>query len=176
MKTIIEVLVLFFIAANVITEWVNRKTLSPFTNPMSAYLAGVKWASLQVAGFLGLALALPLVARQFGDVPSFLSLGLADLAIVVVVATKWIIYESGNAAEKAALERVHVIAAGVAFAGTNLALLMYTWNHGPRWALFAALGAPVSAALFARFAPKQTSVEEKVYAALLMFSLLILFH
>lgn len=175
MRILILILILFFITANVITEFVNRKALPPLSNPMSSYLAGVQLAWLQDAGFFALAAALPLVAGVFHDTVCSASLYVASFAILIVVATKWIIHESGSTAEQALMERIHVVAAGVAFAGTNLALLIYTWHSGGL-AFGAALAAPISATLFARFKPGATAVEEKSYTALLMLSLIALFH
>jgi len=174
MHLIILTLVLFFIATNIITEFVNRKTLSPLTNPMSSYLAGVPLAWLQDLGFGALAVALLILPLIFPfSMLEIATFYLSAVAIAGVVGTKWVIQESGNLAERALMERIHVICAGIAFAGTTLGLLLYTWPHDGL-AFGAGVGAVISAALFARFAPKQTALEEKSYTALLMISLLAL--
>ena len=137
---------------------------------MSAYLAGVKLASLQDAGFIALAIALPFIAYVFGGsyTVQALALYVAAVALVAVVVTKLAIHDHSWSADKALLERVHIICAGVAFSGVELALLIHTWGHGLPFVL--TLAGPAVTFLLYRFAAanEADALEEKSLAALQM--------
>ena len=137
---------------------------------MSAYLAGVKLASLQDAGFIALAIALPFIAYVFGGGYTIQALALyvAAVALVAVVVTKLAIHDNPSSLDAPALERIHIICAGVAFSGVELALLIHTWGHGLPFAL--TLAGPLVTFLLYRFAPhsEADAIEEKALAAFQM--------
>ena len=160
----------FFILSNAAVEYANRTTMNWMQQPMSAYLAAVKLSWLQDAGFLVLAAALPFIGHLFGTaltVPA-LALDMAAIALVIVVATKLDIHDHPGSADNAQLERVHIISAGLAFSGVELALLIHTWAHGLPFAL--TLAGPFVAFLLYRFAKadEADALEEKAVAALQM--------
>jgi hypothetical protein len=162
----------FFVLSNVITEFINRKALPPFRNPLSAYLTEVKWFQLQDAGYLILAFSLPAMGWYLGGLWPEILMSLSGVALVSVVITKLVIhYGNVNQFIVGDLEKVHVGSAGVAFASITVALLIHSWLT-PTFPFICALLAPLSAAAFARFAPNKTPLEEKCYTFFLLIALI----
>ena len=160
----------FFILSNAAVEYANRATMNWMQQPMSAYLAAVKLSWLQDAGFIALAAALPFIAYVFGGGYTIQALALyvAAVALVVVVATKLDIHAHPSSLDAPMLEHIHIICAGIAFSGVELALLIHTWGHGLPFAL--TLAGPFVAFLLYRFAKadEADALEEKAVAALQM--------
>lgn len=171
MTLLILVLTGIFIAANVYAEWLNRKTMPWWTNPLSAYLAAVPGARVQSAGYIVFAANMVLIAVARGRVvPAILLIGGA-IALLNVVWTKWEALRKPS--EQAQIMREHVLSAAIAFGLTTVAILTLAW--GAAWTAFVlALAAPVSAGLFWWFERADTTLEEKTYTALLLTSLVVL--
>jgi hypothetical protein len=166
-------LVIAFILANIITEAVNAPAMNPLIQPMSAYLAGKKLSWLQDAGFFALGGALLSLGHIWGSFGISLA---ACIAIVVVVLTKWWIVDAHlNGTEASRLERLHVISAGVAFAGAALMILLHTWStHG--FAFWITCIGVAFTVLYQRFGvpAEADAVEEKVFTSCLMAAILSL--
>ncbi|MHB8406326.1 MAG: hypothetical protein ACYDCJ_12980 [Gammaproteobacteria bacterium] len=166
---------LFFLLANAATEWLNRKTMNPLTQPMSAYLTNVPMARLQQLGFFGLAVAEVLLAFAFmPDILASVGMLAAAGAVTAVVETKRLMdHAIGN--HYTELEKWHVFAAGVAFVVTDVVLLRHFWmTQSIGW--YAAVGAPIFSLMFYKLGPtkERGAVEEKVSTLLLMVSILAL--
>src|SRR5574337_44090 len=158
MRDILFTLISMFVAGNVLTEWRNRKTLPWMSNPMSSYLAHVPWSWMQDVGFVALAAALALLSR--GSTLSGILFLLGTASLFMAVLNKYI----------STLSKFHKISAAVPYTSVNAALLVRAWNTGGVSKLFA-LAAIGVAFLFMRFAPSQTSLEEKAVTACLMVAL-----
>lgn len=146
------ILVGLFIAGNLAVSVRNKATLNPWKTVMSDYLAGHPWSDLQDTGFFSLALALVLLsfvlhAGAWVSVP----LWVAACALVVVIVTKLVIDANPSAPDRNTLERLHVIAAGLAFSGVLAALLIYGYSAN-RVAFGLACLAPAVTFLCYRFA------------------------
>ncbi len=167
MSLIPLVLVLFFIAANIFAE-LMRKDLNPLVDPMSSYLTG-PYGAVQSASYVGLSVCLMLLFPRLSAPAWHISLIVAAIAVLTVVATKWIMLS--NSTQHASLERIHVIAAGLAFLGVTIAEIVFFWHTQYELLSFAA---PASAVAWSRLAPTKTALEEKSYAALICVGLLVI--
>lgn len=148
------ILIGLFIAGNIAVSLRNRATLNPWKTVMSDYLAGHPWSDLQDTGFFSLALALPILSFVLhAGVWVTAPLWVAGVALVVVVVTKLVIDASPTAPDRDTLERLHVIAAGLAFSGVLAALLIYSYSAN-RVAFGLACLAPAVTFLCYRFASK----------------------
>ena len=124
-------LALAFTLGNALTEYVNRATLNPLQQPLSAYLTAPKLGWLQSLCYLGFAAALPLTAVYFdGPLRERIAFYIAGGALEVVVGTKWIIKFNPDIHD--AVEEFHVISAGIAFLCCSLGL--YFHNEGTKMA------------------------------------------
>ncbi len=166
MTHIIIILIFGFVASNVIVEAYNIKGMSPLTNPMSAYLAGVPLFWLQDAGYVAMSFALILTGTLWP--PLHWIAWICAFAIVMVVGTKL------DANGHPEMERLHVICAGIAFVGLEALVLFHNWGH-LGVALYAALAGPAVTFLLYRFAPQAqaSALEEKVLTIFLCGSLLV---
>lgn len=162
----ILVLVLLFVVDNIITWYVNRDTLSWANDPISAYLAGVKLAWVQVLGFAAMVTALTVMAIILPNLPVRVSLAVAAAALVGVVLTKYI-PAGWHGLSQERLKWLHVRCAAVAFLGADLAILIQT-HHAGGLVFALALAAPASALLFYLFAPTRTALSERTYTAFLL--------
>lgn len=169
MLTAVFVLVLAFCACNIVTEWLNRRTLSWKDRPISDYLADVPWAWVQDAGFAALAVALVLlsIAMPHPWVKTWLLL--AVVGIFLVVGTAYAMLDKSGKT-LADIKLAHKFGAALAFGGTTVALLMHSWHTGGL-VFGAALAAPASVTAFFLLAREQTALAEKAYTACLMVSL-----
>lgn len=171
MHAIILAITGVFIVANVAVEWRNRKTMVWWQNPLSAYLAGVPYAKVQSVAYLLFSIGMLLMAWSYGRVVPAILLIASAVSLANVVYTKWEALRKPQ--ERAAIMKEHVLSAGIAFITATLALLFLAWQAN--WAAFAlALAAPLSALLFWKFEPAQTTLEEKTYLALLLASFVVL--
>lgn len=170
MNTVIFWLTIFFVAANIITEYMRRRTDNAAQQPMSAYLTG-PYSSLQDAGFFGLAVALILLAYSapgslwLWHVPLYF----AGVGLVGVVVTKWaqlnktgIVYQD--------LEDAHLTCAAVAFGGVTVAEIYKSW--GTPLAVWP-IAAMAAATLFTLFKRTETAILEKLYATLIVAWLVV---
>lgn len=165
MKTLVLLLVLFFVAANVAVEYLRRKTDNPLQQPMSAYLTG-PYGVIQDYGFFALALAFVLLAA--GALPVFswsIPLILAAGAMVAVVETKRMQIGVDDT-RRSAIEKWHLAAAGIAFVGVTFA--EFRASLGNETLFLFPLAAVCAAALFTLFRRTETAVLEKLYTILLI--------
>lgn len=169
MRIVVLLLVLFFVASNVIVEYLRRETDNAVTEPMSDYLTG-PYSRWQDYGFFALSAALLILAVAGVDliawsVPMFC----AAASLVGVVETKRLMLT--HPAQKATLKRLHIACAGVAFAGVTFAELYISRGHEVLFLI--PLAAVVIAALFSLFKLTQTAILEKAYAALIVLWLIV---
>jgi hypothetical protein len=161
----------FFVLANVIVEYKNRKLFPPFRTDLSGYLAGVPWHWLQDAGYLILALSLPAIGFYLGGLSVEILFSLACVGLVTVVVTKLVIQYAGlGAFANSDLETAHVASAGVTYGCLTVALLIHSWLQ-PNATFICALLAPLSAAAFNRLASGKTALEEKIYTLFLLIAI-----
>lgn len=161
----------FFVLANVIVEYKNRKLFPPFRTDLSGYLAGVPWHWLQDAGYLILALALPAIGFYLGGESVEILMSLACVGLIAVVITKLVIYYGGlGPFINASLETVHIWAAGMTYGCLTASLLIHSWLE-PNAVFVCALLAPLSAATFNRLAGGKTALEEKTYTLFLLIAI-----
>lgn len=154
-------LLLFFVAANVFVE-ARNPAMHWWDEPLSAYLHGVKFAWVQSLAYLGFALAMLLLGiARAGEVAPAISLYVAAAALVGVVATANLhgVWQSDWR------RRLHVVCAGLAFGGALVAEAIFLWGTPDVWF---PVGAAAVAVAFARWAPEQHSLEEKVFTAVLV--------
>ena len=172
MKILLLMLIAIFVAVNAIVELV-RKDLHPETDPMSSYLTG-KYGWIVDASYVALAAAIALLPHYIVQPRPFdIVCYIAAVAVVLVVMTKRL-YIEASPTQQPEIERAHVICAGIAFICASLALLIHGWHS--QFQFFLAAAAPASAALFARFAPGKTAIEEKTYAGLVIIGLAVLVY
>lgn len=165
MQTVVLILTLFFVAANVFTEYMRRKTDNPLQQPMSAYLTG-PYGVVQDYGFFALAIALVLLAVNALSVFAWsVPLILAAVALAVVVKTKRMQIGADDV-KRAALEKWHLAAAGVAFSGVTFA--EFRGSLTDEILFLFPLAAVCAAALFTLFRRTETAVLEKLYTILLI--------
>ncbi|MDE2101221.1 MAG: hypothetical protein KGL39_28505 [Patescibacteria group bacterium] len=169
MKILVLLLVIFFVVANVLTEYLRRKTDNAVTEPMSDYLTG-PYGRIQDYGFFALSAALLILAvgglqLVAWSVPLFCG----SAALVGVVETKRLMLT--HAASRPWLERVHVACAGIAFAAVTFAELYLSRGH--QLLFLIPLAAVCIAALFSLFKLTQTAMLEKTYAALIVLWLIV---
>ncbi len=170
MRILLLVLITFFVIVNVAVEFL-RKDLHPKTDPMSSYLTG-RYGELVDASYLALGGAI-------GTLPLYLGAGMhfavicwiSTAAVFAVVLTKRL-REDAPPSLQVELLHLHVLAAGIAFVSASILLLMHGWHDQFQFLIGAA--APASAALFARFKPNATAIEEKTYASLVLVGLIAL--
>lgn len=169
MKILVLLLVLFFVASNVLVEYLRRKTDNAVAEPMSDYLTG-PYSRIQDYGFFGLSAALLILA--VGGIPIVawsLPMFLAAFALVGVVETKRLMLT--HAAQKSELEHLHIACAGIAFAAVTFAEMYLSRGHEVLFLM--PLAAVVIAALFSLFKLTQTAILEKTYAALIVLWLIV---
>lgn len=165
MRTAVLILTLFFVAANVFTEYMRRKSDNPLQQPMSAYLTG-PYGTIQDYGFCALALALAILAAAALPVFSWsVPLILAAVAMVAVVETKRMQLGADDT-RRAAIEKWHLAAAGIAFTGVTFA--EFRGSLANETLFLFPLAAVCAAALFTLFRRTETAVLEKFYTTLLI--------
>lgn len=169
MKILVLLLVLFFVASNVVVEYLRRKTDNAVTAPMSDYLTG-PYSRWQDYGFFALSAALLILAVMglhlvAWSVPLFV----AAIALVGVVETKRVMLT--HTQWHAPLERVHIACAGLAFVGVTFAEGYL--SRGNEVLFLIPLAAVCIAALFSLFKLTQTAILEKTYAALVVLWLIV---
>lgn len=175
MALLITILGAIFVLGNVYAEWINRKTMAWYQNPLSAYLSGVPGAKIQSASYLVFAVGLVLFGWQYlgGPVDTFLG-WVAGLALLGVVATKMKnIAAYVHPFFQGILNHIHVACAGLAFVSVTAILIRLGYLQHLQIVFALGIAAPIVALLFLMFEPEQTSLEEKSYTGLLLLDLFI---
>ncbi len=172
MPTFFTAVIAFFILANVIVEYRNRKLWPPFSTDLSGYLAGVPLSWLQDAAYLVLALTLPSIGFWLGGLWVETLMCLACVGLVFVVVTKLVIHYAGlNPFTNSDLELAHLASAGLTYACITVALLIHSWLT-PSATFVCALLAPLSAAAFNLLANGNPALAEKTYTLFLLIAIL----
>lgn len=173
MTIVLIIAILIFLGGNFYAEWINRHTMSPFSNPLSSYIAGVPGSKVQTASYLALAIALFIYAftnvpftHYFESIPLMLVLP----GMLSILGTKWYIHLEKPKSTTLA-ETIHVTSAGITFLLITVYEVAVLYGHPLFWTAFLA---PAITLLFNRLLPKQTTLEEKTYTLFLLLTFLII--